>query len=91
MVKCQKHSNRGDGRCFFCGLPIKEEIPQPPKEPKPGRGGRRVGAGAPKGNLNALKDGGYSLQLKRLHQEEKRILQTAREKRAKRIGHPAPS
>lgn len=54
----------------------------------PGRGGRRVGAGAPRGNLNALKDGLYSLQLKRLHLEETRILQTAREKRAKRNGNP---
>jgi len=29
---------------------------------KPGRGGRRSGAGAPKGNLNALKTGLYSKQ-----------------------------
>ncbi len=61
------------------------------RQPKknPGRGGKRPGAGAPRGNLNALKDGVYSLQLKRIHREELRILRTAREKRAKRNGNPA--
>ena len=34
--------------------------PQPPARP---RGGRRPGAGAPKGNLNALKTGRYSRRL----------------------------
>jgi hypothetical protein len=28
------------------------------------RGGRRPGAGAPKGNLNSLKNGEYSMQLR---------------------------
>ena len=36
-----------------------------PDNPKP-RGGRRPGAGAPKGNLNALKSGQYSMRLKAL-------------------------
>lgn len=48
----------------------------------PGRGGHRVGAGAPRGNLNAIKSGIYSQQLKHLHQEETRILRAARERRA---------
>ncbi len=30
------------------------------------RGGRRPGAGAPKGNLNALKDGEFSRQLTKI-------------------------
>ncbi|MGB2695969.1 MAG: hypothetical protein WBD55_12405 [Dehalococcoidia bacterium] len=37
---------------------------EPPRAPK--RGGRRPGAGAPKGNLNALKSGRYSKRLKGL-------------------------
>ena len=36
------------------------------KKNRPGRGGRRPGAGAPKGNLNALKHGTYSRQFARL-------------------------
>lgn len=51
----------------------------------PGRGGRRAGAGAPKGNLNAIKSGVYSKQLSRLHQEEVRILASARAARARRV------
>ena len=62
-----------------------------PGKKNPGRGGKRPGAGAPRGNLNALKDGVYSLQLKRIHREELRILQTARENRAKRTAGPEPS
>jgi hypothetical protein len=31
-----------------------------PPKPGPGRGGRRPGAGAPKGNLNAFRNGKYS-------------------------------
>lgn len=57
----------------------------------PGRGGKRPGAGAPRGNLNALKDGVYSLQLKRIRLDELRILRTTKEKRAKRNGNPATS
>ncbi|MCH8970130.1 MAG: hypothetical protein IIA66_13560 [Planctomycetes bacterium] len=33
------------------------------QQPSPPRGGRRPGAGAPKGNLNALKTGRYSKRL----------------------------
>ncbi len=36
------------------------------KRPASRRGGRRPGAGAPKGNLNALKSGRYSKQMKAL-------------------------
>lgn len=49
---------------------------------RPGRGGRRTGAGAPRGNLNALKSGAFSLQLKRAYLEEGRILKKAKESRA---------
>ncbi len=101
---CVKCSDSGDGICAFCGLPIQEETeldirariaraPAPVRDPEPkknpGRGGKRPGAGAPRGNLNALKDGVYSQQLKRIHREEVRILRTAREKRAKRTEGPA--
>ncbi len=42
------------------------EMPdQPPRKPSR-RGGRRPGAGAPKGNLNALKHGANSQQLQQL-------------------------
>ncbi|HUF53903.1 MAG TPA: hypothetical protein VMR52_09050 [Dehalococcoidia bacterium] len=42
--------------------------PNPPDAPKPKntRGGRRKGAGAPKGNLNALKHGRRSRQVTKL-------------------------
>ena len=40
-------------------MPVTRD-PQPPTRP---RGGRRPGAGAPKGNLNALKSGRYSKRL----------------------------
>ncbi len=37
-----------------------------PENPKSRRGGRRPGAGAPRGNLNALKHGKYSKQFSEL-------------------------
>ena len=38
----------------------------PPRHPYPTRGGARPGAGAPKGNLNAVKHGAYSRQMEAL-------------------------
>jgi hypothetical protein len=37
--------------------------PSVPDAPVPGRGGKRPGAGAPRGNLNGLKHGRHSKQL----------------------------
>jgi len=94
-------SDRGDGKCFFCGFTIKEPPPQEPEpspcpdplclldmtenppcpqcpknghKPKrtppypspsqPSWGGKRAGAGAPAGNLNAIKTGEHSKLIK---------------------------
>jgi hypothetical protein len=43
-----------------------DELPDQPERKRPRRGGRRPGAGAPKGNLNALKHGANSQQLRDL-------------------------
>jgi len=57
----------------------------------PGWGGRRSGAGAPKGNLNAIKHGARSGRLLQLYREEARIrgaIKRARERQASR-GEPS--
>ncbi len=64
--------------------------PQPRKHA--GRGGKRPGAGAPKGNLNAIKSGTYSRQLKATFQQQKNIItkaRLARERRSKQNDDPA--
>jgi len=44
----------------------KQNQPQPGEKKKSKRGGRRPGAGAPRGNMNALKTGAYSRQFAEL-------------------------
>lgn len=50
----------------------------------PGRGGRRAGAGAPRGNLNAIKSGSYSKQLQDALLRQQGIIAQARAARARR-------
>lgn len=57
-----------------------------PQPRHPGWGGHRSGAGAPKGNLNAIKHGGRCARLFQLYREEARIMgaiKRAKEHRAK--------
>lgn len=63
-----------------------EDPPARQGESHPGRGGRRAGAGAPKGNLNAIKSGAFSKQLKDTMVREKSILARARAARERRTG-----
>ena len=47
-------------------MPKPKDAPDPEPKPKNGWGGRRPGAGAPKGNLNGLKHGMRSRQISEL-------------------------
>lgn len=58
--------------------------PDPERKNHPGRGGRRAGAGAPRGNLNAIRSGAFSKQLKDTMIHQKSILAKARDARARR-------
>ncbi len=61
-----RHSRRGGPRPGGACPELVEGAPAPAPRAKPSWGGKREGAGAPKGNLNALKHGVNSHQLQQL-------------------------
>lgn len=78
------------GKDPFDQLQDPGDPPDPQRKNHPGRGGRRAGAGAPAGNLNAIKSGAYSRQLKDSMIHQKQILSKARQARDRRAAHQPP-